>query len=126
MGQARAGFGKQCRRKYVIVVETGAVGRCCSGSFKATAGGSAQEGAEQRCLECGRSLVAEPAAQVIFLSDREVQLNVIANGVFTERQVRREVIGRCAGDVLCRGKIRCGISGELVDVLQDSQAHLAG
>ena len=118
MGQTDAHFGKQGWREYMIVVETGAVGRCDSGRFKTSVCRPTKERAEEWRLVRGRILVAETAAQVVLLSHRVVRLNVVADGIFAEREIRRKIVGRCACSVRSRREICFGISGEGVQILQ--------
>ena len=87
MGQAGARFGNQGGRKGMVVIEAGAIGCRDSGRFKSTASGPPEERTKERRLVRGCVLMAETAAQMILVRHRVIRLDVVAGGVFTERQV---------------------------------------
>src|ERR1700679_2130122 len=103
----------------MIVIEAGAVGRCDSGRFKSSASGPSQERAEERSLERGCVLMTETAAQMVLGRHRVIRLDVVADGIFTEWQVRRKIVGRCAINVSRRRQIRFGVSRKGLQVLQN-------
>ncbi len=93
MRDAEARFGEELGREDVVVVDAGAVGARDAGRLKAAARRAAQERAEERRLEGVGRLVAEASAEVVLLRDGVVRLDVVADGVFAEGQILREVVG---------------------------------
>ncbi len=106
----------------MVVISAGAVGCGDSGGFKASSCGSTQERSKGGRLEGIGGLVREAAAEMVFRRDGVVGLDVVADGVFAEGQVLREVVGRGAGDVGGGGEIDGGVSGLRVNHLQDFEA----
>ncbi len=73
----------------MVIIAAGAVRVRSACRLKAAACGTAKERAEQRCLKSSDPLMAEAVAQVILLRrDAVIELQVVAVGVFAERQVR--------------------------------------
>src|ERR1700684_1221250 len=110
MRQADARFGKQGWREHVIVIESGTIRSGYSGRFKSAASGASEESSEKWSLVGSGVLMAETPRQMGLLTDRVVRLDVVADGIFTEWQVLRKIVGRCAINVSRRRQIRFGVS----------------
>ena len=67
MGNAKARFGKEGRRKHVIVVDAGAVGLLIARAFKAASLGTAKERSKGSLLEGDNTLEAVTAADMVLL-----------------------------------------------------------
>ncbi len=94
MCNAKTDLGEELGREYVIVVAAGAVSGLVSGSLKAAALRTAEEGSESRRLEGVEALPANAAAQVILFSGRVIALDIEACGLLAERQIGCVIIRR--------------------------------
>jgi len=112
VGYADADLGEEGGGEDMVVVEAGAVGGCFACGFEAAASRAAEEGAKERGLIGGGGLMAEAAAEMILLGDGVVGLDVVADGVFAEGRVLREVVGGFAGDIGGGGEIGGGVAGK--------------
>jgi hypothetical protein len=61
--------------------------------------------------------MTEPAAEVAFLGDGVVGLDIVADRVFAEWRILREVVGSLAGNVFSRCEIRLGVSCKGIQLL---------
>ncbi len=125
VGYAYAGLGKEGGREDMIVVDAGGVGGGDAGSFKSTAGGTAEKCAIGRGLEGIHVLVAEAIAEVAFLGDGVVGLDVVTGEVLVEAEVFRQVVGNSTGQVCGGGEVNRRVASDRVDILKDGEGCLA-
>src|SRR5580698_2119364 len=69
--------------------------------------------------------MTEPAADVVFLGEGVVGLDVVADEVFVKGRILREVVGRGSGNILRRSQVRLGISCKGIQLLENTHSYRA-